>query len=288
MTQLIQDQAKPDDVFPSVPDGPSFGAYLSNSEELQPNPIRTSSAEERLALKTLWHGLNRIATRFDSLQGNARRAHFVVKLVDNVKRHDCQLDEEMSDTLRKVLGTSVRESAVLVSQELLQEAIERMEQAKLKLAGKLHKEQKVKLEDRLERYLEEGARILEVIEQMTDEFDITYKPFYVRRQVFTELLLAIERMLDEVSPMRKVLDGSAISNESYRRICDNETSFRSWRKQIKKWRDNPTQRFKDRVKICAHDLMRICNDFAQMKEECYQDCLTLGMTFYDRCNRIRS
>lgn len=277
------------DDFPPAPEfGPSFGAYLGLCDQLQPNPLRSSSAEERLAMKTLWHGLNKIATRFDSLRSSARKAHCVIKLVDNVKRHDCELDEEMSDALAKLFGVSVHQSAVICSRELLCEAVERIEQAKSMLDGKLHKEQKVRLEDKLARYLEEGVRILEVMDQVTDEFDITYKPFSVRRQVFTELLLAIERMLDEVNSMRRDLDGSAISVEIHRRICVNETTIKGWRKQIKKWRDNPTQRFKDRVKTCTFDLMRICHDFAQLKEECYQECLTIGLTFVDRCNRIRS
>lgn len=288
MTRVIKAQYVQDDEFPQSPNfGPSFGTYLSNTEVLQPDPVRTSSVEERQALRTLWYCLNNIAARFDCLRLSARSAHFVVKLVDNVKRHDCELDKEVSDKLRMFFGMTLHQSAVLNSQALFCEAIERLDQAKFKLNGKLRKEQKVRLEDRLQRYLDEGTRIIHVMDEIVQEFNLPNQPFSVRRQVLTELLLSLESMLDLVTSMRKKLDGLPVLLAWDRQIRCNEADLRNWRKQIKKWRDNPTQRFKNKVKICTFDLVRICHDLADLREECYQECLIVGMSFNDRCHKLR-
>lgn len=288
MSQTEESQALPDLDFPEAPKlGPSFGSFLGAIDQIKPIRDRESSSEERQSLMNLWFELVRICKVVDDLHHRAENAHQVVMLVDRVKHHGGELEGAIAAQLNQILKCSLDQRAVLKSRKDLFQAVDLVEKSVARLSGFLKKEHKVKLENRLDRFFQEGLQILDVMDSVTIEMDTAYRPFAVRRQVLSDLIVSLQIIIPKANSLSKCLSLPHIKQEWKDKIAGDQADLIRWYKQIKKWRDNPSQRLGVKVKDCTYDLARICQEYSELKEACYQECLSIGMVFYDRCNRIR-
>ncbi len=119
-------------------------------------------------------------------------------------------------------------------------------------------------------------------------FELPQTPYQLRQVVLSELLIQVELALEQIAPMRRGVKDAPIPEELRKRIIDNEAAFYRARSQIKKWRDNPSQRFGGKMKEMAILLHKSCGEMWLLKDQSFHAGLKLGLRFFSRAGFVRN
>ncbi len=254
----------------------SWGAYLQRTSVSD-----AGDPQQREDLKSCWFRLNRILPPNDRLFRQLHAACEATQLIDGLPRHDAEISEE--DIARIAAIHFLRETphAVFSVAQELKHINECAARAVTKITGVLRGQKKALLSDRLTRLSDEIEELEALFKaEQAEQAILPRQPYQLRQLILAELVISIEAMLSELTPLRQALHGSSYAlGETIR--CHEARLF-WWRRKIKKLRDNPSQRQTATLLAAKEELTVICRDFAALKDRCFHDCKEFGYAFFDR------
>ncbi len=238
------------------------------------------------AIVAVWYGANQFYGFLDEMKLQAEQTCNVIAALAGVARHDAVLDEETWTIVNNMQTGSFEATQLLSSIRALESVLIQNKRIAAGLGGVYRPAHKAKVEGRLNRFIAENEAMLQSFRGMLGDFALPQTAYQARQYVLSELILKVERALEYIAPMRRELQDAPLPEGFWQRIIDNEGAFYRARAQLKKWRDNPSQKFGSKMKEMAILLQNTCLDMARMKDDSYHACSKLGLRFFNRCGYV--
>lgn len=259
----------------------SWGMFLDGKFVTEAGEFIGDKPEVK-ALSNVWYAANKFHGIESSIEAQAEQTCNVIAALNDVARHDVILDDEMWGIVRNMQVCGIEVNSLRSTIRELSGAKEHLTRASERVRGVFRLSHRGKIEDRLERFIKEQAAMIEAFEGYLGDFDLPQTAYQARQYVLSQLVLQLERALEILTPLRRKIKDAPLPEDLRQRIITNEATFLRARSQVKKWRDNPSQRFGGKVKELVLLLLSAAADMATMKDESYHAISKLGAVFYCR------
>ncbi len=237
------------------------------------------------AIAKIWYGANQFHQITSDLKYQAEQTCNVIAALEGVRRHDVVLDDETWEIVANMQSGS-REAKVLIStMREIEAVLERMKHNASRVRGVFRPAHKDKIEGRLNRAIAEQEAMLSSFRGIIGELSLPQTAYEVRQYILSQLILQVDLALEILTPLRRELKDTASPEDFRKRIFDNEATFFRARSQLKKWRDNPSQKFGAKVKEMCLLLLKTNKDTVLLKDDSFHAISKLGARFYTRCGR---
>lgn len=254
----------------------SYGAFMQRTDASE-----QGDAQLREELRNCWFRLNRILPFTDRMFLQINAICEANKIIDSMQRHDEELDDEAMAKIHAIHFLRQTPNAVFSTSQQLKHINTSAIQAVSTMQGILRGKKKVLLSDRLARLQKETAELEALFqEESAEQRKLPRKPYLLRQAIFTELAISLDAMLSELTPLRQLLKNSnyALAEQ----VRAHEATLFSWRRKVKKYRDNPSERQSSSLQKAQQELGDLCYSLAAMKDRCFHDCKEFGYSFFDR------
>lgn len=266
----------------------SYGHFLDRTFITEAGEYIGDKADVQVAA-AVWHAANDFHKFFGAFRRQAEQTCNVIAALDGVKRHDVVLDEETWAIVDNMQSGSVEQNALdFAITDLRRNVLERLKWNADRLRDVFRPALKDKVEGRLERLIAEQKAMLHSFEEIMTDLGLPQSAYQVRQYVLSQMIVYVEKALEIITPLRRELKDAAVPDGWLKRIVDNEAIFFRARAQLKKWRDNPSQKFGGKMKEMAILLVKTNNDMAELKDPSYHAISKLGARFFTRCGRARN
>ena len=264
----------------------SWGYYLDRSFKTQEGEFIGDKPEVQ-AIAAVWHGANAFFAILGDVSRQAEVACNVIAALNSVQRHDIVLDDEMWSIINNMHHGNRQRSAISFALSEMNAIKQRLEYNAGRLRGVFRGKHKVKVEGKLDRFIKEQEAMMRSFEQVAAELSMPQTPYQVRQYVLSELIDQVGIAVEHIAPMRRAIKDSPLPPEILKSIVDNEAALYRARSQLRKWRDNPSQKFGAKMKEMAIHLNATCNEMCKLKDQSYIAASKLGIQFLDRCGTVK-
>ncbi|HEY9676635.1 MAG TPA: hypothetical protein V6C76_01440 [Drouetiella sp.] len=261
--------------------GPSYGCYIDTTMTDCVTPISDVPAAK--SMRAVWHAVNKFMRSGEELADLTEFACNTIAVVDTYKRHDDVVSDDDMRVISSMARTTEELSALENAHSDIKRIVSDMQIVLENFNGVLKGECKVNLQDRLERILKETIALkAETAGTIDARSSLPNTPYALRRVVMSELLLRFDTVIEQLSPLNTKEVLLELPSDIAERIKKDVTTFQAGRSRLRKWRDNPSQKFGSRFKEFTEVVDATICDVGQLKNEMFDLGKAIGARFYNR------
>ena len=264
----------------------SWGYFLDGAFVTEAGEYIGDNTEVK-ALAAVWYRANQFHKILGELRRQAEKACNIIAALEGVKRHDVVLDDATWDIVNNMQLGSREQSALQSAIRDLRHIV--LHHSKLnadQMRNVFRPKYKDKINGRLDRLIAQQEAMIASFVEIEKELGLPQTAYEVRQYALSQLLINVEEALEAVTPMRRETKDVELPEGFRQRIVDNEGTFFRARAQLKKWRDNPSQKFGGKMKEMALLLLKTSNNTAMLKDDSYHALSKRGARFFNRCGRV--
>lgn len=273
--------------YENVGNADSWGLYLDKGFVTEAGEF-IGDKPEVIALAAVWYRANELHNELDGVKIQLEHTCNVIASVEDVARHDTELDDNHWQIVVNMQRRGLESSVLEGTTRELEHVLEKLTQRAHKHRGVFRQSYIDSIEGRMNRFIKEGEAMLASFKESQKHFLLPKTPYQIRQFTLSQLARSLEDVLNVVTPLRQKVKNAPIDEEMRRRILDNEAVLLRARSQVKKWRDNPSQRFRGKVKTLVLKVRQVLDDLAKLKDESYHAISKLGVCFYCRTGRCKN
>ncbi len=267
------------DIVPGNKD--SWGKFLDRNFVTESGESIGDKPEVK-AMEAVWTAANKFHGVVSCLHTQGEQTCNVIAALNDVVRHDMVLDDELWQIVNNMQGGTKEADALNFTLRELETIGERLKATSKRIRGVFRSTHRATIEERLDRFIKQQEDMIASFKGCLDDFAMPQTAYQVRQYVLSQLVLQLDAVLEVVTPLRRKINDLPLPEELRQRIHANEATYLRARSQIKKWRDNPSQRLGAKVKETFMLLVKAGEDMACMKDESYHAISKLGAIFYCR------
>ncbi|MBU6454123.1 MAG: hypothetical protein KGS72_20250 [Cyanobacteria bacterium REEB67] len=208
-------------------------------------------------------------------------------LVDNAPRHDTALDQATMNAIHS-LTRSNRGDAKHRGLRELTHSLTVLEPLLANIRGIFRGEEKIQIEDRLERHVHEARRLAESFHNLPTMEGHPNQPYAIRQHCMADIVLSVTDLTSKLKLLRRELKELGLPEAEQAILFEQEARLYRLNALFKKWRDNPSQKLAGKLLNCADNFEQIRIALEKLRSASRQECLRQGIHFMGRCGEIIS
>lgn len=268
-------------------DSKSWGKFLDTNFITEAGEHIGDKPEVR-AMAQVWSAANGFHGTIHGTKMQLEHSCNVIAAVDGVARHDTEIDDEHWSIINNMQSQGLESNVIRRLTDQMQHLLGHLSRTAEMHRGVFRQSHKDAIEGRMDRFIHEGAAMVDSFKEMRKDFALPRKPYQIRQHTLSQLVISLDDALNTITPLRKWIRTEPLPEEIRRRIFDNETVFLKARSQVKKWRDNPSQKFGSKLKDLAIEVLEATDELAKLKDESYHAISKMGACFLDRGGRCKN